>query len=58
MTREELIKAQIEYAKKTNAPMFAPKNGRCFSCGQDIVNDRWATELITGCPKCHRSYCD
>jgi len=58
MDRNKLIEAQKEYAKKIDAPMFAPTDGRCWGCGKDIVNEKWATELITGCPHCHRSYCD
>lgn len=28
--------AQAEYCKRTNAPHFAPKDGRCWRCGKDI----------------------
>lgn len=58
MERQKLIEAQKDLAKKINAPMFAPSDGICNSCNADIVNEKWASELITGCPKCHRSYCD
>lgn len=56
-------KAQTEYCKKNNAPHFAPIRF-CFACRRDIYGKngysvKGAGEcLITGCPLCHRSYCD
>jgi len=64
MTREEFLKNQDDYCNEKNEPFFMPKNGYCYSCRRDIVQpliDRGKTgkdELITGCPLCHRSYCD
>ena len=40
---------------------FAPYSGICYSCRADLIEyfgDRWSTAIVTGCPKCHRSYCD
>ena len=44
---------------------FAPLNGICYRCGRDITKGEKAITLeklgdyiITGCPYCHRSYCD
>ena len=44
---------------------FAPSDGRCWSCMEKITEgDRGITVeslgewIITGCPYCHRSYCD
>ena len=44
---------------------FAPLNGRCWNCGKDITKGEKAITveelgdyIITGCPYCHRSYCD
>lgn len=61
MTREELIKKQIEYCDLNNAPYFAENHlhpGFCIYCGRDIVEEKWAVDLITGCPICHKSFCD
>lgn len=65
------IASQKQYCKDNNDPHFAPEDGFCYSCGQqiyaDISNvfgtswgyaDRASKELITGCPHCHRSYID
>jgi hypothetical protein len=59
-TRQECLNAQKEYCARTGAPHFAPHDGVCNYCKQDIVTryeDRWSA-LITGCPKCHHSFCD
>lgn len=58
LTREELLQAQKDLCKKNKYPHFAPSSGICYDCHQDIVNESWAETLITGCPKCCRSYCD
>lgn len=62
------IAAQKQYCKDNKAPHFAPEDGFCWSCGHQIYADAGSstgrsieyasTELITGCPHCHRSYCD
>ena len=52
--------AQNKYCTENNAPNFA--NGGCFSCGRDIYTlisvEEAGRSLITGCPVCHRSFCD
>lgn len=42
---------------------FMPGDGFCYHCKADLIaleiarnND--GSELVTGCPNCHRSYCD
>lgn len=59
---QENIKAQKEYCAKHEAPYFAPHDGFCTSCHHQIYSkinhDEASNELITGCPICHRSYCD
>lgn len=58
------VDAQKEYCEKNNYPHFAPSNGICWCCGKNIYSvdgisvERAANNLITGCPFCHRSYCD
>ena len=58
MTRDELLQAQKDLCKDQHYPHFAPLNGICYSCRQDIVTPAWAETLITGCPKCCQSYCE
>lgn len=44
---------------------FAPLNRRCYRCGRIITEGEHGITLkdlgdyiITGCPYCHKSYCD
>lgn len=40
---------------------FAPQTGTCWTCKTDLIahyGDRWPRAIVTGCPKCCRSYCD
>lgn len=44
---------------------FAPSNGICWNCGRDIAEgdagitlEQLGDYIITGCPYCHRSFCD
>ncbi len=59
---KEKIKLQAEYQKRTHSPDFAPSDGVCWSCNRQIYEvlskEYVSTRLITGCPLCHRSYCD
>lgn len=64
-------KAQKEYCEKNKLPHFAPTR-YCWSCNRDIYEEyvresgfttgisvqQASSSLITGCPHCHRSYCD
>lgn len=54
-------KAQMEFCKLRDVPHFAPTS-RCWSCGRNIYAkisvERAGRELITGCPYCHRTFCD
>ena len=56
------IYLQKKYCEKNNAPNFAPNDGFCWSCGAQIYNhiseETAKSTHITGCPHCHRSYCD
>ena len=67
-------KAQEKYCAEKGYPHFAPHNGKCFCCKQNIYSEKGRTrsgkekngisveraskELITGCPFCNRTYCD
>ena len=59
---KQKIEAQEKYCKEHKAPHFAPHSGICWSCNKQIYEkislEKAATELITGCPHCNRSYCD
>ena len=63
--------AQDDFCKRKNLPRFAPFDGHCWRCGNNIYRQMqhgsYATgisveyarsHLVTGCPHCHRSYCD
>lgn len=61
----EEIRAKIKAQKDCcsgNAPLFAPEDGFCWSCHQQIYTrislERAGSDLITGCPHCSRSYVD
>ena len=63
MTREEFLKRQKEMCRERDAPFFMPRSGYGWGCGGDVVAGEMAEGndgriLVTGCPFCHRSYCD
>lgn len=48
-----------------NRTGFAPKGGKCYFCKKDITQgekgitlEQLGNYIITGCPYCHRSFCD
>ena len=66
---KEAIKAQEQFCDKNEYPCFAPGNGICWSCHQNIYSENGkkthgisvesaGNYLITGCPFCSRSYCE
>ncbi|PPL04963.1 hypothetical protein SAMN05444682_101760 [Parapedobacter indicus] len=68
---DEAIKAQKNYQQENKCPAFAPSNGICWKCKQQIYSEKdhgryktgisvekASTQLVTGCPHCNRSYCD
>lgn len=59
------IKAQEEYCEKHSVPHFAPYDGTCKSCWQDIYSGKYgytvehaASSHITSCPYCRASFCN
>ncbi len=56
--RQYLINAQKSLYELKGCPLFAPADGFCFTCGRDCVTLKWESELITGCSKCGKSFCD
>jgi len=63
-TREAFITNQLNLCRKLTAPFFMSENGVCYKCGRDIIpvlinkGEDGSKELVTGCPICHRTYCD
>jgi hypothetical protein len=61
--RAALIRRRkVEYAAANpGCPDFSYNTGECRQCGADLVayyGDKYPTVMITGCPRCHSSYCD
>lgn len=66
----EAIKAQEEYCTAKHVPRFAPANGMCTYCQEQIYAPRRGkttggislkeagSRMVTGCPHCHRSFCE
>ena len=52
----EVIKQRIERAHSVRN--WGPRDGICFSCKRQIFKILNGTKDITGCPYCHRTYCD
>lgn len=58
------LKSQMNRPKEEQTG-FAPNDGKCYYCDKSICEgDKAITVeslgdgIITGCPYCHRSYCD
>lgn len=54
---------QERYCEAFKKPLLAPPDGICYSCYRYIYDDgktayNAGKEHITGCPFCHRTYCD
>lgn len=59
-TRAELLELNRAHSL-ARGMYFHSLAGICWSCGGDLVayyGEAWATAQPTGCPLCHRSYCD
>lgn len=54
----ESIKAQWQLCATSGLPHFAPTDGVCWSCFRQIYEELDGESFVTGCPFCHRSYCD
>ena len=59
--RAKASRAQTNYCDRKGFPHFAPDD-KCYRCRSHIYDkisvERAGSELITGCPYCHASYCD
>lgn len=61
LTRE--IALQLNAANCTDSMRFTPQDGYCWSCKADLVPQYGLKAIadglnVTGCRKCHRSFCD
>lgn len=61
LTREEALALNRRNAR--DSIHFTPANGLCGTCGADVVEQYGIPAIasglnVTGCRKCHRSYCD
>jgi len=61
ITNQMKYDAQKEYAESKKQPLFIMRKG-CWSCGEKawdkITIEKASSELITGCPRCGRTFCD
>lgn len=60
MTKVCYAKLQEEYCKENKLPQFLV-GSRCYRCGYNIAEhfkEEMGKKLITGCPKCHISFCE
>lgn len=61
---DKAIKAQRDFCRSRGIPDFFPSDGVCYACKRCIFVEggidvkRAGESHITGCPLCHRSYCD
>jgi hypothetical protein len=55
---EEACAAQAQLCSTKGLPHFAPYDGVCWSCRRQIYEELDGKSFVTGCPFCHRSYCD
>ena len=67
---KDAIQAQQEYCKQKGYPHFAPYDGRCYRCHNQIYQqivwpdghtsgisvEHAASGLVTGCNHCHYSF--
>jgi len=78
MTKEifdikKACEAQARFVKEKDWPYFAPSDGVCYDCRNNIYRkikhesgkyysgysvEVASSTLITGCPHCHYSYCE
>lgn len=59
--RRRLISRQRAECDAIAVPTFMPADGYCYRCGADLLADARIGRpqaIITGCRKCHVSFCD
>lgn len=62
ITAEEKFEKNKAWCREHNLPCFIPTSGKCFACRKPVFSDgnrgpKW-DEFVTGCPHCHRTFCD
>ena len=64
MTPAEKFEAYKKWCREHDLPNFVPPSGKCFGCRNEVFGDTKHTkgaepdEFVTGCPHCHRTFCD
>ena len=53
--RQELVRRQAELSRGW---VSFPLNGICSGCGYDFLEHPHPEAIISGCPKCKRSFCE
>lgn len=60
--RMKAVEAQTRFCEENEVPMFAPGDGYCEHCMNDIYAiitvEEAGKRLITGCPHCNHSFVD
>lgn len=57
--RDTVLSSYIRECEQTGFPQFVSSKGYCWSCGYDLVDtESMSMKSTTGCPKCHRSFCE
>lgn len=49
---------QRRLCARSGLPLFAPPSGACYRCGRNVYERLDGASLVTGCPFCHRTFCD
>ena len=52
------IKKHREVCVEKNHPVLTPKDGICWTCGEQVFTKEDGSEPVTGCPHCLKSFCD
>lgn len=63
MTAAEKFEAYKKHCKEQGLPNFVPSSGKCFGCHREVFADYETKgadpdDFVTGCPHCHRTFCD
>ena len=61
LTRDDML--TLNAANCMDSIRFTPHNGRCPHCGEDLIAQYGIAAIcsgmnVTGCRRCHRSFCD
>lgn len=64
-TVSDLCNAQVMYCNARGLPVFIPRDGYCWNCGENIFDKKYGYNQgdaskchLTRCPHCLKSFCD